>query len=370
MRQVIKSFSYTILFLWFFAMLSACSMFAEKPNTNVFYPPQPTPPRVQFLTTYSSPNDLLTEDSSLSQFVLGKESAEDAIINKPYGVAIHDGVIYVVDIRGPGYAKFDLKNRKFDFIYGAFGGKMKKPINISIDKEGNKYIADILKEQVLVFDVNDKYVRSYIDVDGFKPSDVVIAEDKLYAACMKHHQIHVFDRDSGKKLYSIGKAGSKEGELFYPSNLTLGVDNYLYISEAGNFRVQKFSQAGEFIQGFGKAGTGFGQFARPKGIAVDREGRIFVVDAAFENVQILDKDGKVLLFFGEPGVERGNINLPAAITIDYDNVTYFKKFAHPEFDLEYIILVASQFGNNKVNVYGFGKMQNENYSTANDNKKE
>ena len=369
MRQVIKSSGYTLIFLWFLSLLSACSVFDTKPKTDIFYPSPPESPYIQFLTTYSSPNDLITEGSNLSQFILGDESVEDAIINKPYGVGIHDGVIYVVDIRGPGYAKFDLKNKKFDFIHGSFSGKMRKPINIFIDNEGNKYVADILREQVLVFDVNDKYVRSYIDEDEFKPSDVVVTKDKLFVSCMKHHQIHVFDKDSGKKLSSIGSSGSKEGELFYPSNLALGPDNHLYISEAGNFRVQVFTQSGKFIKSIGKVGTGFGQFARPKGIALDKEGRIFVVDAAFENVQILDKDGKVLLFFGEPGGARGNINLPAAVTIDYDNVGYFKKFAHPDFNLEYIILVASQFGHNKVNIYGFGKMQNADYDAVNENKK-
>ena len=44
---------------------------------------------------------------------------------------------------------------------------MKKPINISIDKEGNKYIADISREQILVFDAKDEYVRSYIDEHEF-----------------------------------------------------------------------------------------------------------------------------------------------------------------------------------------------------------
>jgi len=368
-RNVIKFSGYSVFCLCVVTLISGCSIFAEKPETNIFYPSQPSPPRIQFLTTYSGPNDLITEGSSLSQFILGDKDTEGAI-DKPYGVAIHDGVIYLMDIRGPGYAKFDLKNKKFDFIYGAFSGKMKKPINISIDKEGNKYIADIAREQILVFDAKDEYVRSYIDKDEFKPSDAVIADNKLFAACMKHHQIHVFDKDSGKILYSIGSAGSKEGELFYPSNIALGPDNHLYISEAGNFRVQKFSQSGEFISGFGKVGTGFGQFARPKGIAVDRDGRIYVVDAAFENVQILDKDGKVLLFFGEPGSERGNINLPAAIVIDYDNVAYFQKFADPKFTVEYIILIASQFGVNKVNVYGFGKMQGETYSTVTEMKNE
>ena len=369
MNKVIKITTCKALFLLLLIGLnSGCAVKDSRPDAYIFYPPPPTPPRIQFLTSYSSPGDLITEDSSLSKFLLGEETGASTAVTKPYGVAIHDGIIYVVDIRGPGYAKFDLKNKKFDFIYGSFGGKMKKPINITIDRDGTKYIADTSRGQVLTFDSNDKFIRSYIDTDKFKPSDVLLVDDKVFVTCLAHHQVHVFDKVSGKVLYSIGSAGSKPGELFYPVNIALGPDNLLYVSEAGNFRVQKFTLDGKPVGSFGRVGTGFGQFARPKGIAVDHDGHVYVVDAAFENVQILDKDGKVLLFFGEPGGERGNINLPAAITIDYDNVAYFQKYANPKFKMEYIILVASQFGKNKVNVYGFGKMQGEDYSTTSKNK--
>lgn len=363
MVKVIQLFSYKAVVLLLLVLNSSCALFDKKPEAYVFYPPSPVPPRIQYLTSYSSPNDLLMEDSSLSQFLLGEE-AGSASITKPYGVDIHDGIIYVVDIRGPGYAKFDLKNKKFDFIYGSFGGKMKKPINIWVDEDGTKYIADISRGRVMAYDAKDDFIRAYMETKDFKPSDVLVAKNKLFVSCMAHHQIHVFDKVNGKQLYSIGKVGSKEGELFYPANLALGPDNLLYISETGNYRIQKFTLDGKPKGSFGKVGTGFGQFSRPKGIAVDRDGRIFIVDASFENVQIMDSEGKVLLFFGEPGPERGNINLPAAIAIDYDNVAYFQKFADPKFKLEYIILIASQFGRNKINVYGFGTMEGEDYSTS------
>ena len=81
-----------------------------------------------------------------------------------------------------------------------------------------------------------------------------------------------------------------------------------------------------------------------------------MVDAAFENVQILDFDGAPLTVFGGPGDGPGNINLPTVVKIDYDNVEYFQKYAAPGFEIEYIVLVASQFGPYKVSAFGFGAM--------------
>lgn len=352
-------------FLILSSILSGCAGISEKDEErSPFYPPLPDPPRIQYLTTFSGPNDLSGNDSGFSRFVLGDESSDSAVINKPYGVAIKDNVLYVVDIRGPGYALFDLKNKTFDMIFGSFSGKMKKPINIFIDQDGSKYITDTVRSLVLVYDKENKFDRVIGDGKTFKPSDLLIVGNRLFITDLKNHRIVVIDKNTNEQLYTIGSAGSKEGELFYPTNLALGPDNHLYVSETGNFRVQKFTLDGQFVKSFGKVGTGLGQFARPKGIAVDRDGRLHVVDAAFENVQIINKDGKLLMFYGEPGSHPSNINLPTDIFIDYDHIDYFRKYAKPGFDIEYLILISSQFGNNKVNVFGFGRMENMDYSNS------
>ena len=350
-------------------ILTGCATNQEKEtDQSVFYPPQPNPPRIQYLTSLSGPEDLVEKESSFSRFVMGDQSQDSALVVKPYGVSIHNGIVYVVDIRGPGYAYFDLKNKKFDIVYGALSGKMHKPINMSIDKDGTKYITDTVRSIILVYSAENKFVKVIGDGKAYKPSDVLITEDKLYVTDLAHHQIHMLDKSTGKVLKSIGKAGSKKGELFYPTNLALGPNNHIYVSETGNFRVQEFTLEGEHVKSYGKVGTGMGNFARPKGIDLDREGRMHVVDAAFENIQIIDKDGQLLMFYGEPGGSKHNINLPTDVTIDYENVEYFTKFADPKFKIEYIMLVASQFGQSKINVYGFGKMEGYDYSQKAENR--
>lgn len=352
-------FFYTLLCI----LLSSCSSLPEKEaDKTVFYPAEPSPPRIQYLTSYSGPNDLIDSNKNLYSYLLGKESAASALIKKPYGVNIHDDVIYVVDTRGPGYAAFNLKTSKFDVIHGSFSGKMRKPINLTIDNNGDKYITDTQRRLVLVYDANNKFVRTIGDGGSFTPSDVLIIGSKLFVADIKNHLIRVLDKTTGNELYTFAKAGSDKGQLFYPTNLALGISGNIFVSETGNFRVQEFTQKGKFVRTYGKVGTGIGDFARPKGIAIDKEGRMHVVDAAFENVQVIDKNGKVLMFYGAPGGKRHNINLPTDIVIDYKHNKYFKKYAVPGFKLEYVILIASQFGPNKVTVFGFGKKQGYDYS--------
>jgi hypothetical protein len=46
--------------------------------------------------------------------------------------------------------------------------------------------------------------------------------------------------------------------------------------------------------------------------------------------------------------------MPSDIVVDYDNVAYFSEYAHPDFELEYVVYQTNQLGN-KLNVYGFGE---------------
>ena len=56
---------------------------------------------------------------------------------------------------------------------------------------------------------------------------------------------------------------------------------------------------------------------------------------------------------------------PAGVAIDYDHVALFKSYADPKFDIEYLIVVASQIAPNKVDVFGYGRMSGVDYSTGN-----
>lgn len=346
--------------------LTGCASTTEKKvaRAPVFYPPLPNPPRIQYLATFSGPNDVGSQRSAFLDFLAGKDSMETEAIKKPYGVAIQGGRIYVVDTRGGGYAIFDLEKRRFKIVQGAGGGKLQKPINITIEADGTKYVTDTGRDQVIVFDNNDNYLRAYGENDQFKPGDVAVYGDRLYISDLKHHVVQVLDKESGKRLFQFGKAGSKEGEFVYPTNLAIGHDRHVYVADTGNFRIEKFTLDGKFVRSFGAIGAGFGQFARPKGVTLDQDGRLYVVDAAFQNIQVLSPEGKLLMFFGEAGDGPENINLPTQVVIDYHNLRFFQPLADPKFKLEYVILVASQFGASKVNVYGFGRMEGMDYDVT------
>ncbi len=374
-RMQSRNLNLKIRFLIAF-FLSACmapafaqdSADSADDTSALFYPSLPDAPRIQYLTSFSVAGDVKEKKKKkggwLSDFVLGEENPEDDEgPEKPYGVSLNNGQIHVVDTRGGGYAIFDVPGKDYRFALGSGSAVMSKPVNIEIDDAGLKYVTDTERGQILAFDSNDRFLRAYGKRGEFRPTDVLVDENRLYVVDIQTHRIMVLDKETGTELSSFGGPGAEQNNFFQPTNIALGPDKHLYISDTGNFRVQKFTRDGEFVQSFGAGvGTAPGDFARPKGVAVDRMGRLYVVDAAFETVQMFSNQGDLLLFFGEPAsTHRGGLDLPADIDIDYDSVPFFQHYAEPGFNLEYIIVVANQFGNSSVNVFGFGRYESMSY---------
>jgi DNA-binding beta-propeller fold protein YncE len=369
-----RGFSMNTRYLSFFVILlvflSSC---ATGPKTAkqppVFYPGPPDPPRIQFLKSFTKASDIEAPKSAFTSFVTG-EKERSLMLDKPYGIAAYQGKIYVCDTNA-AVLVFDLEKKTLTPLQGAQGlGKLVQPLNISIDKDGNKYVTDTVRKQVVVFDRNDFYVRAFGPVEDWKPVDAAVYEGRLYVADIKNSEIKVFDLQSGELQSSFGRKGTEDSKLGMPTNIAFDSNGYLYVSDAGRFQVVNLDRDGNGRGVIGSLGRHPGAFSRPKGLALDRQNRLYVVDTAFNNVQVFSADGQLLLFFSKGGNGPGELYLAAKVAIDYDNVKYFQQYAEPNFQIEYLILVTSQFGDHKVNVYGFGAEKGKIYKTDEELKKD
>jgi len=343
-------------------LLAGCASGPDGARTRepAFYPPPPQPPRIQHLVTLSGARDLEPPPGAFARFILG-EGSESEQLQRPYGAALFGSKLYVADSRTPGLAVFDFERKGFAWVTGSGRGRMKRPINVTIDTDGTKYVTDTGRDQILVYDRDDAFVTAYGAPGQFRPVDTAIAGERLYVADIQNSRIHVLDKRSGDMMFSFGKPGHGPGELFQPTNLAIDDRGDVYVVETGNFRIQRFTAQGQSVRTYGRVGSAPGSFARPKGIALDRDGRMYVSDAAFQNVQIFDREGRLLLYFGQPDDGGPGLSLPAGVSISYQHVPLFRSYADPNFDLEYVVLVASQFGPNQIDVFGFGRMQGQTY---------
>lgn len=332
--------------------LSGCALFHEKPDTTgstLFYPSLPQRPRLQFLCAISGENDLVKKPGAFREFIVGKSVYKS--LGRPYDVCASKGKIYVLDRMYRKIVVMDLEKKTLSFLNDQGEGRLENPSGIFVSETDLKYIADMNRKQVVVFDENDHFLKVYGGDDLFKrPVDVAVFGSRVYIIDIEKNQLFVMEKDTGALVKVIGE----KGVFFKPSHLTVGPDGDVFVNDAFDFRVKKYSPQGTPEGTIGFHGDQVGGFARPKGVAVDRNGNLYVVDAAFENVQIFNDQGKLLLFFGGAGNEPGKMYLPSGIAIDYENVGHFSAFVDPNFKVEYLIYVANMYGDKKLNVYGFG----------------
>jgi sugar lactone lactonase YvrE len=351
-----------------FAVLAAC-VFAgcqpaevEQPKLKpVFFPPLPETPRLQFLKSFSGPDDLgPIATSAFEKFVLGEPETKEGI-GKPYGMAIFDRKLYVCDVGKRMVEVLDLENRTFGYL--TKDRRLMNPVNIYITDDGSKYIADPTAGAVFVFDRNDSLKAILGKELKLAPIDVTVRGRRCYVTDFNSNQVVVFDTNTQKEITRAGKQGSVQsiptgalppGQLLLISDLALDREGNIYVTDKAAGRITEFDNSGKFLRTIGRLGPNIDEFVRPKGVAVDRNDRIWVVDAAPEVAKIYDRQARLLLFFGLPGNEPGMMNLPAKIVLDYDNVQLFEQYAVKGANIEFLVLVSNQYGLNKISVYGFG----------------
>jgi DNA-binding beta-propeller fold protein YncE len=306
---------------------------ASRPFEVPVFPPPPEAPRIVWERTLHSSADVVADDkdASLRRFVTGERRSGEGL-DKPYGVAVRNGRVYVGDTVGRSVMMFDLNAGRFTRIGMDDPGSLRMPFGMDVDPQGNLYVLDGTLKRVHVYDPNGKFVRMMgQDMKWSRPAGLALdaVRRRLYVVDAggvdsKDHRVRALDLDTGKLLFEIGRRGDGPGEFNLPRDAVVGADGLLYVVDSGNFRVEVFDAEGKFVKTFGAVGRQRGQFSRPKEIAADTQGNIYVADSAFGNFQIFDKDGALLLDVGS----RSNSDapakfmLPSGIAVDVDGRIY------------------------------------------------
>lgn len=340
----------------FLVALTGCAS-SRKKITQV-WPAAPSPPRVQFLRKITDSVDVVGK-KSVSLIDLGKEENKVVPLVKPYGIAVGKGKLYICDTVQAQVVIYNLKEKTASVLSGNKGaGQLKKPINVAVDAGGFVYVADSARKQVLKYAPDGSFVKG-VGEENMKP--VAVAADELYLYVLDNAKalVHLYDLQSLALVRSFGQEGEEKGRLFNPLGLGLDGKGGVYVSNLDG-RLVHFDRDGHGLRMFGKLGTGLAEYNRPRALAFDKVGVMYVVDAASQNVRLMNDAFQLLMSFGEPGTP-GSLNVPAGIAVSDDDLAYYQQFAEPDFSLEQVIFVVSQFGEHKISIYGLGKQKGVNY---------
>lgn len=282
------------------------------------WPPRPAIPRVQYLHSISSAEDIDIKPGVLQRIIKFVKGDTERRLARPHGLTVDaEGRLYVVDTLYQRVHVFDRTNATHYLFPNRPPEGFENPIDVAVGTDGRVYVSDSVTNVIHVFSAHGKrYVGSIGEGRLARPTGLVFdtANNRLIVTDTRASSLVVFDANGLDIVAVVG--GEHEERFHFPTNVTLGMDDHVLVTDALNFRVQVLNRDFEAKVIFGSAGDGPGYFSRPKGVAVDSDGHIYVVDALFGNIQIFDADGALLLAFGKPGNDPGEFWLPNDIFID------------------------------------------------------
>lgn len=310
---------------------------ATAPSTQVLdtsalvWPAPPQAARIAYLHEIRSPSDLNIGKGFFTRIAEAIKGSEPREISQPYGmVSSGSGKLYIVDNAYQAIHVLDTRKGNYARFPERPPDDFKNPVNLALGSGNRIFVSDSVSGLVHVFD-NQKFAHlgSFGQELLVRPTGLAVnpVTDELLVVDTKRSQIAVFDEPTLQfKRFVGGEPKSDGGEaeisFHYPTNIAVGADGRVLISDSLNFRVQVLDSTLHNSTEFGAPGNEPGYFSRPKGLAVDSDGHVYVIDAIFDNVQIFSPDGELLLAFGGPGNTPGKFWLPNAIFIDSNDQIY------------------------------------------------
>ncbi len=168
-----------------------------------------------------------------------------------------------------------------------------------------------------------------------EPTDVAIGPDgDVYVTDSASNRIVWYKIDGSKILWGKnggdGSSGTGIGEFNNPQGISVDSRGVVYVADTDNHRVQRFNAAGSPIgqpwgrnNGDGTAGVNLGEFDQPKDIAANQRADVYVVDAGNNRIQKFTSIGTPVLEWSEWGSGwMQSFGSPKGIAIDWCGNVY------------------------------------------------
>jgi len=250
-------------------------------------------------------------------------------LQKPMDVTLDkDGNVLVTDTNHRRVVVFD-SNGEGKLIFGSKDeeeGGLSFPYGIAVDSKGNIYVADMYENRIAIFDQAGKFTKYFEPEDDYQfdgPGQIRIYDDKLYVPEVQSGNVSVFDL-KGKQLVFMENKQDEDSTLNLPNAVTIDDAGQIYISDTGRGRIAIFSDKGKYI----KAVTGSEQedtptLTSPRGIIVEKSRRILVTDMlAHEVIGYNSEENKKVVEFGAMGINAGEFQYPSGMYQTSDGMIY------------------------------------------------
>jgi DNA-binding beta-propeller fold protein YncE len=209
--------------------------------------------------------------------------------------------------------------------------EIQSPEGVAVGPNGNLYVVESSsRTRVSVWSRTGRFMTSFADrgtSDGqlSMPGQIAIdAGGSIYVADAGNHRIQKFSAD-GRYVASIGRGEGlfvSPDKLSTPRGVAIAPDGSIYASDELYRRVQHYAADGRFLGSFGQLGSAPGQFQAPVGVAVAGDGSVWVADRSLSTVQRFSASGRPLETLGRPGSGDGAFSHPTYLALDCKGSLY------------------------------------------------
>lgn len=155
----------------------------------------------------------------------------------PIGIAVLNNAIWLSDGDGNRLVQIDEEGNIVDQIKG-----LERPMHIDVS-EGTLLVPEYGKDIVALY--AEKVKDSLKEVPKLDaPAGVSAYKKELAIADFYNNTVHYYN---GEKWLKVGKKGTDLGLLNYPTDVQI-TEEYIYVADAYNHRIQIFDKQGKFIK--------------------------------------------------------------------------------------------------------------------------
>jgi 4-amino-4-deoxy-L-arabinose transferase-like glycosyltransferase/sugar lactone lactonase YvrE len=147
----------------------------------------------------------------------------------------------------------------------------------------------------------------------YRPMNVALyGDDWLYVGDADNRRVQRLRSEDGSYSAQWGKLGVAPGDLEHDLALAIGADGTLYVSDRWNDRLQAWSAQGEFLG----VVVPPGEVSSPRGVVVLPDGDVLVASAGHGQVRRFGADGVLKASWGEWGTAPGQLMEPVGLAYD------------------------------------------------------